>query len=47
MRNQVRTEDWQHIQRGVYATFSGKVTREARLGELDGKAAHPEDEQGR
>jgi hypothetical protein len=31
MRNRVRFADWQRIQRGVYATFSGKVTREAQL----------------
>lgn len=31
MRHRVRAEDWQRIQRGVYATFSGKVTREAQL----------------
>jgi hypothetical protein len=31
MRHRVRTRDWQRIQRGVYATFSGGVTREAKL----------------
>ena len=31
MRNRVRFADWQRIQRGVYTTFSGKVTREAQL----------------
>lgn len=31
MRNRVRFADWQRIQRGVYATFSGGVTREAQL----------------
>jgi len=31
MRHRVRGADWQRIQRGVYATFSGKVTREAQL----------------
>jgi len=31
MRHRVRAADWQRIQRGVYATFSGEVTREAQL----------------
>jgi hypothetical protein len=31
MRNRVRAADWQRIQRGVYATFSGEMTREAQL----------------
>jgi hypothetical protein len=31
MRNRVRVADWQRIQRGVYATFSGEMTREAQL----------------
>jgi hypothetical protein len=31
MRHRVRAADWQRIQRGVYATFSGEVTRESRL----------------
>jgi hypothetical protein len=31
MRNRVRFADWQRIQRGVYATFSGDLQREARL----------------
>jgi hypothetical protein len=31
MRHRVRAQDWQRIQRGVYATFSGQVTREAKL----------------
>ena len=31
MRHRVRAEDWQRVQRGVYATFSGAVTREAQL----------------
>lgn len=31
MRNRLRFADWQRVQRGVYATFSGPVTREARL----------------
>ncbi len=31
MRHRVRAADWQRIQRGAYATFSGEVTREAQL----------------
>ena len=31
MRHRVRAGEWQRIQRGVYATFSGEVTRDARL----------------
>jgi hypothetical protein len=31
MRHRVRAADWQRVQRGVYATFSGEVTREAQL----------------
>ena len=31
MRHRVRAADWQRIQRGVYATFSGELTREAQL----------------
>jgi hypothetical protein len=31
MRYRVRAADWQRMQRGVYATFSGEVTREAQL----------------
>jgi hypothetical protein len=31
MRYRVRAADWQRIQRGVYATFSGEMTREAQL----------------
>jgi hypothetical protein len=31
MRNRVRAAGWQRIQRGVYATFSGEMTREAQL----------------
>ncbi len=31
MRNRVRFADWQRVQRGVYAAFSGEVQREARL----------------
>jgi hypothetical protein len=31
VRNRVRTGEWQRIQRGVYATFSGEVTRESQL----------------
>jgi hypothetical protein len=31
MRHRIRAADWQRIQRGVYATFSGEVTREGRL----------------
>jgi hypothetical protein len=31
MRNRVRFADWQRIQRGVYATFSGDMRRETRL----------------
>jgi hypothetical protein len=31
MRHRVRAADWQRLQRGVYATFSGEVTREAQL----------------
>jgi hypothetical protein len=31
MRHRVRAADWQRIQRGVYAAFSGEVTREAQL----------------
>jgi hypothetical protein len=31
MRHRVRAADWQRIQRGVYATFSGEMTREAQL----------------
>ena len=31
MRHRVRGADWQRIQRGVYATFSGEVTRERQL----------------
>jgi hypothetical protein len=31
MRNRVRAADWQRIQRGVYATFTGEMTREAQL----------------
>jgi DNA-binding transcriptional ArsR family regulator len=31
MRNRVRFADWQRVQRGVYATFSGDIQREARL----------------
>jgi hypothetical protein len=31
MRHRARAGDWQRIQRGVYATFSGEVTREAQL----------------
>jgi hypothetical protein len=31
MRHRVRGADWQRIQRGVYATFSGEVTREGQL----------------
>jgi hypothetical protein len=31
MRHRVRAGDWQRIQRGVYATFSGEVTREGQL----------------
>jgi hypothetical protein len=31
MRHRARTGEWQRIQRGVYATFSGEVTRESQL----------------
>jgi hypothetical protein len=31
MRNRVRAAGWQRIQRGVYATFSGEMMREAQL----------------
>ena len=31
MRHRLRAADWQRIQRGAYATFSGGVTREAQL----------------
>ena len=31
MRYRARVGEWQRIQRGVYATFSGEVTREAQL----------------
>jgi hypothetical protein len=31
MRHRVRGADWQRLQRGVYATFSGEVKREAQL----------------
>jgi hypothetical protein len=31
IRNRVRFADWQRVQRGVYATFSGEVAREAQL----------------
>jgi very-short-patch-repair endonuclease len=31
MRHRARVGEWQRIQRGVYAAFSGEVTREARL----------------
>jgi hypothetical protein len=31
MRNRVRAAGWQRIQRGVYATFTGEMTREAQL----------------
>jgi hypothetical protein len=31
MRHRTRAGEWQRIQRGVYATFSGEVTREAQL----------------
>ena len=31
MRYRARAGDWQRIQRGVYAAFSGEVTREAQL----------------
>jgi hypothetical protein len=31
MRNRVRFADWQRLQRGVYATFSGDIRRETRL----------------
>jgi hypothetical protein len=31
MRHRVRAADWQRIQRGVYATFSGEVKREPQL----------------
>jgi hypothetical protein len=31
MRNRVRFADWQRIQRGVYATFSGDLRRESQL----------------
>jgi len=31
MRNRVRFADWQRVQRGVYATFSGDLARETQL----------------
>jgi hypothetical protein len=31
MRNRVRFADWQRVQRGVYATFSGDLRRETQL----------------
>jgi hypothetical protein len=31
MRHRVRTGEWQRIQRGVYAVFSGEIPREAQL----------------
>jgi hypothetical protein len=31
MRNRVRFADWQRLQRGVYATFSGDLRRESQL----------------
>jgi hypothetical protein len=31
MRHRVRAADWQRIHRGVYAAFSGELTREAQL----------------
>ncbi len=31
MRNRVRFADWQRVQRGVYATFSGDLGRESQL----------------
>jgi hypothetical protein len=31
MRHRVRTGEWQRIQRGVYAAFSGEIPREAQL----------------
>jgi hypothetical protein len=31
MRHRARAGEWQRIQRGVYATFSGEVTRDAQL----------------
>jgi hypothetical protein len=31
MRNRVRFADWQRVQRGVYATFSGEPRRESQL----------------
>lgn len=31
MRHRARAGEWQRIQRGVYATFSGEATREAQL----------------
>ena len=31
MRNRVRFADWQRVQRGVYATFSGDLGRETQL----------------
>src|SRR5580692_1306918 len=31
MRNRVRFADWQRVQRGVYATFSGDLRRESQL----------------
>lgn len=31
MKNRVRYGDWQRLQRGVYATYTGNPTREARL----------------
>jgi hypothetical protein len=31
MRHRARMGEWQRIQRGVYATFSGEVTRESQL----------------
>ena len=31
MRHRVRSGQWQRLQRGVYATFSGEVTRESEL----------------
>jgi hypothetical protein len=31
MRNRVRFADWQRVQRGVYATFSGDLQRETQL----------------
>ena len=31
MRHRARSGEWQRIQRGVYATFSGEVTRDSQL----------------